>query len=388
MARYREVMVPSEASRFLFVLLLASGVTALSVASCADGEPVVCIAAAPFAGACPVQDSPILREFLAPEVGCDKTIETIEAAGKQGDACCYAVTTDDEPDACCGVACCYQACAGRPFVAAGAAIVAGVVASDTWTGAEDRRGAGVVADSLSRVERDALVDFWTRAGLDEHASVAAFARASLDLLAHGAPASLVAAAHEAALDEVRHARESFALASRYARRQLGPGPLPVGARVELSRDLAELAVAAFVEGCVGETSSACVAREQARLASDAQVRATLERIAADEERHAALAFRTVRWAIEEGGASVRRAVDAAIEGAAKAPSRPVAAAPTPARLAAHGLLGAEGRDEVARWAVRSIVLPAARALVDRLRGEAASAGRHRGEGNDQLLDRR
>ena len=43
---------------------------------------------------------------------------------------------------------------------------------------------------------------WRLSGLAEHSSVAAFARAALELMAVGAPAELVADAHQAAIDEV------------------------------------------------------------------------------------------------------------------------------------------------------------------------------------------
>ena len=43
---------------------------------------------------------------------------------------------------------------------------------------------------------------WRLSGLAEHSSVAAFARAALELMAVGAPAELGADAHQAAIDEV------------------------------------------------------------------------------------------------------------------------------------------------------------------------------------------
>ena len=61
--------------------------------------------------------------------------------------------------------------------------------------------------------RDAVVKAWTTAARAEHASVASFARFTLQLLHLGAPADLVADAQQAALDEVRHARLCFGVAS-------------------------------------------------------------------------------------------------------------------------------------------------------------------------------
>lgn len=101
----------------------------------------------------------------------------------------------------------------------------------------------------------------------EHASVAAFARFTLELLALGAPASLVDAASSAMADEVRHARSCFGLATYYSGAVVGPGPLPVGGAltdVELLHTV-ELAV---LEGCIGETSAALEAAWAADAATE------------------------------------------------------------------------------------------------------------------------
>lgn len=57
----------------------------------------------------------------------------------------------------------------------------------------------------------------------EHASVAAFARFTLQLLAMGAPAELVQASVGAAADELDHARLRFGIADRFDGR-LGAPP--------------------------------------------------------------------------------------------------------------------------------------------------------------------
>ncbi len=65
-----------------------------------------------------------------------------------------------------------------------------------------------VAEAMKHTaeEREALADRWTRDATYEHASIASFARVTLDLLALGAPAALVSGAQRAGLDEVEHAR--------------------------------------------------------------------------------------------------------------------------------------------------------------------------------------
>ena len=78
---------------------------------------------------------------------------------------------------------------------------------------------------LSPASRRALARLWTESARGEHASVPAFCRLSLSLLALGAPARLVEAAHRAALEEIEHARLAFSLAGAYAGVPVGPGPL-------------------------------------------------------------------------------------------------------------------------------------------------------------------
>src|SRR6188768_815298 len=96
---------------------------------------------------------------------------------------------------------------------------------------------------------------WLADAQVEHASVAAFARLSLQLLALGAPVELVRDAQLASLDELRHADFFFDLASHAAGSPLRPGPLDVaGALDDLS--LAALIESNLREGCIGETRAA------------------------------------------------------------------------------------------------------------------------------------
>lgn len=130
----------------------------------------------------------------------------------------------------------------------------------------------------------------------EHASVASFARASLQLLALGAPPELVAGAHAAALDEIEHARLCYGIASRYAGRPIGPGALAVDdAPIALSP--AAVAVETLLGGCVNEAIAALEARDASDAATDPAIRAALATIADDEARHAELAWRTLAWIV-------------------------------------------------------------------------------------------
>lgn len=154
---------------------------------------------------------------------------------------------------------------------------------------------------------------WARAGAGEHASVAAFARLTLQLLALGAPTDLLRGAQQAALDEIGHAEQCWELAARFGAAKLSAGPFPFPGDVAVGVSLAELASAAVREGCLAETLGAHVAQVAAELAPEPDVRAALQRIAAEEATHAVLSFRIVAWALQVGGAAVEAAVQSAFD---------------------------------------------------------------------------
>ncbi len=230
---------------------------------------------------------------------------------------CTAAQQLRSPDACAYEVEVRMPTRGRPAVEHGAEIVAPVQASTRW-----RRGAAPRIDHLGDDARAALAAEWLATARAEHASVASFARATLELMAVGAPPELLAACSRAAIDEVRHAELTFALASAYAGRALDPGPLP--ALTPRGGGLAALARDTFLEGCVGETGAVLEA-EHALAAlgpdGDPAVRDVLERIVRDETRHAELAWQTVTWAVASGGPDVLAAVHAAAR-AAEPTTRP------------------------------------------------------------------
>ncbi|WP_437640060.1 ferritin-like domain-containing protein [Sorangium sp. So ce854] len=279
--------------------------------------------------------------------------------------------------------CCYEAyvipmCEGRPYLVDQAARTAPAVRARVDAGWGSTEAAAPRIDHLAAEVREALAAAWTRDALFEHASVASFGRFALELLAAGAPAGLVEDAHRAALDEARHARLCFALASAYAGDPVAPGAFPFDGRVEVEADLASIAARAAKEGCIGETIAAVIAAEELGAAEDPAVRRALAIIAADEARHAELAWRSVAWAIRAGGERVRAAVAevfaglgrAAVEERGSGGERDGAHG---AGLAAHGRLGDAARAEAAARAITEIVRPAARMLLAR-RGDGAALG--------------
>jgi hypothetical protein len=157
----------------------------------------------------------------------------------------------------------------------------------------------------------------------EAASVRAFEVLEPELRRLGAPAELVLAARRSAGDEVRHARATASLARG---RGVDVPPVRVAPR-RGSRSLASLAVENAVEGCVRETFGALVARWQAGHAADRRIARTMARIAADETRHAALAWAIAAWAEPRLDARSRRAVRAARRSAVQALRREAQVAP-------------------------------------------------------------
>lgn len=165
--------------------------------------------------------------------------------------------------------------------------------------------------------QDGLAAQWRENGRTEHASVAAFARLTLDLMALGAPPALVAAANRDALDEIRHTELCFSLARALDGKAESPAAFPEASRARTlpaSRPLAlaALAVDSLVDGALHEGVSARVIAKLAKRCEHAEIRAVLKEIAADEGRHAAHGWEVVEWCLAEGGAPVADAMRGAV----------------------------------------------------------------------------
>jgi hypothetical protein len=216
----------------------------------------------------------------------------------------------------------------------GCAVTAQVLERCDWL---DEAASIADASNLTPAAREALAAHYTRAAQLEHASIAAFARFTLQLLELGAPAELVAGSQRALADELEHAKTCFGLASRFAGQALGPAGLPIAGCLGQTT-LAEVLRLAVREGCIGETVAAVQASEAYAHASDAGVRRALFDIQRDEARHAELAFRFVRWALESDAnlqAIVVDELESAQRRASQLRSSDVAADP---QCVAHGLL--------------------------------------------------
>ncbi len=254
--------------------------------------------------------------------------------------------------------CCYwygdECMKGRPLVDRGHAVVAPVLEGGDWTGS--RRFAPA---ALREPLRAALAKAWLDDALVEHASVAAFARATLELMALGAPADLLADCQRAGLDEIRHAEGCFALVERYTGRRVAPGP--IAALPARAATLEQLAVDTFAEGCVSETIATLSATRVLAACQDDEVARFLDRLIRDETRHAALAWRTVAWAVREGGPAVAAALRA--QAAAMAPVDPVGDAASDPEMLAAGRSDERTRREAVRDAWREIISPTLAELI-------------------------
>ena len=244
------------------------------------------------------------------------------------DICCYTFVWYADGSIC-----------GRPLVdAEGNAQFAPVVPREGW--AEPDSGAALPLDAAR---------LWAKDAAAEHASIASFARLALDLSAHGAPAHLLGGVAAAMADEVRHARDAYAIASR-GRAPVGPGALPVPSAA--TPTLAQLAADTVRDGIVNESIAAAIGAARLATATDPEVCRALRAVVDDEARHAALAWEIVAWACTVGGDEVLTAANLALTQALDAAERaPVDDEPS---APAWGACGADAIRTARRLAVEAL----------------------------------
>jgi hypothetical protein len=290
----------------------------------------------PFADACIIDGFACGLAEVGEAIGCGPfTTET--------GACCYVVWGH------CPI--------GRPWIVEGRARRAALGDAGDWASPIALDLAGIDAET-----RAALADAWASEALSEHASVASFARFTMQLLALGAPSALVEASIRAGLDEVRHARACFALASTYAGSPVGPGPLDVRGGLDEPLDLDSIALSLAAEGCIAETVSAILlaaARDRARHPG---VRAALAAIVEDEVEHVLLAWEALAWMCRRGHglarvAAVFREAEQHVGFGAI-----TELAGSPKLMREHGYLSVDERRAIATRALADVVAPAAREL--------------------------
>lgn len=143
----------------------------------------------------------------------------------------------------------------------------------------------------------------------EHQSVIAFRALAHDLVLHGAPHELVAAAFDAAEEEAAHTIATLRLA-RLAQQEIAFDERAM--RMPPPATFAAIVRSSFLDGCVGEGAAALSFEVAAESATEPETRSILAAIAEDEARHAELGWRTLMWAIERDPVAAKEALAAAI----------------------------------------------------------------------------
>ncbi len=246
---------------------------------------------------------------------------------------------------------------GRPFLVEGQARTAAVCAGNRWRQAAAVVGTAGLSDSL----RATISDYFVRVGLMEHASIAAFARFSLQLLSLGAPPELIDASAQAMRDETRHAKLAFELASRFGGKQCDPGRLDLDCALN-ETELRDVAVATVLEGCIGETVAAMEAEWASEAAQDPELRRVLTIIGQDERRHAELAWRFVAWALAQDQSLSKvllRVVEGEFEAARERARTQNNNGPS---LLEFGVVSDSERAKLREQALEAVILPCLRTL--------------------------
>ncbi len=151
-----------------------------------------------------------------------------------------------------------------------------------------------------------LRPFLDGAALLEHVSIAAFEELAQQLRRLGAPGRLLERCLEAAADERRHVDLLVGLGAKRPHEHIGPSG---------DASIRAIALHNALEGCVSETWAALLAEYQAEAAPSTEVRRAHARIAADESRHAQLAWDLHDWLCARLSPSERRQVERARQAA-------------------------------------------------------------------------
>lgn len=244
-------------------------------------------------------EEPCLYEYSA-----DITFPTSSVTNFVGDG-----TVDVEIDAL-SYSECVRATDGRPFVdKMGESLMARPLVGNLCESCDQECTSDGIHSNSSYIN-EPHIDLgkeWTQRALGEHASIASFSAFSIALMTNAAPSDLVEDALVAAMDEARHARTSFEIASKLLGREVTAGALPES-KHDFEQDLVKLGLAVAREGCVDETLSAIAAAvESSELTNEQGKYATLDvstaswiveelnTIALEEASHSALAWRTLYW---------------------------------------------------------------------------------------------
>lgn len=178
---------------------------------------------------------------------------------------------------------------GRAFRRRGRPRLPEAAPNDHWS-------ASAPAPIETSEDREAIAAGWRAMAATETASIASFASLSSQLLAVGAPSTLIELAHRDAIDEIEHARLCYDVARDLDGRTLGAGAFPAATLPpDRQPTLASLALECLRESCVLEAASAKAAAALAERAGSEPIAEVLRAIATDEARHADHGWRMLEW---------------------------------------------------------------------------------------------
>ena len=191
-----------------------------------------------------------------------------------------------------------QVIAGRPFTVDGDSRMAKSIpcdVQDTFYAQSWKENLDLTI-SDNNTDNQRIGEHWLQHAEAEHASIASFARHTLQLMSIGAPSVLLAASQQASLDEIKHAKICYGIASAFLDTDFFPGALKVTDSMN-QLNIKDIIQSLVQEGCIEETLSAMEARFQARWADIPDMKDSLETIAVEETSHAQLAWNTISWII-------------------------------------------------------------------------------------------
>lgn len=256
---------------------------------------------------------------------------------------------------------------GRPYSSDKGFLVAPVLSTPSIhttvnSAIETNASDPLFTNTLSEEQLSKAANYWAKVAMMEHASVASFSRFSLELMSVGASPELLALAHQAALDEVRHTQISLNIANEFSSTTFTPGAFPISSKAAdfAFGDMEKIASAAALEACIEETLAAAVVLYQAEHMGDSNHKALLRAVALDEASHAAFAWRAVKWMASTSPA-VHSAVSAVFSERAKQYEVVPEAASVPS-LEHLGLLDQGTIAKVQYDAWHQVVVPAAVSL--------------------------
>jgi len=139
---------------------------------------------------------------------------------------------------------------------------------------------------------------WLQQAEAEHASIASFARHTLQLMSIGAPSNLIMRSQQASIDEIEHAKMCYGFASEFMETKIYPGLLDVDGSLEKT-DMNVIIESVIRDGCIQETISAIEGHFRAHHATDEVIKSSLTKLAADETKHAQLAWDTIKWIVDQ-----------------------------------------------------------------------------------------